>query len=60
MTDLERLARRYEAAQARTDERREALYTAIQEAHAGGRTLRAIAAETSLSFGRIHQILGGR
>jgi len=37
--------------------RRAALYAAIREAHASGRTYRAIAEETGLSFPRIQQIV---
>lgn len=44
-------------AEARLAEIREVEYAAIREANEDGMTLRAIAAETGLTFARIHQIV---
>lgn len=56
---LAQRVRLYQEATAELDRRRAELYTAIREAHADGVSLRAIAQETGLSFGRIHQIVRG-
>lgn len=54
---LRRLAADYRRATGQMEARRAALYAAIREAHASGRTYRAIAEETGLSFPRIQQIV---
>lgn len=55
--NLDRAAERYRKATERADAERETLYVAIREAHRGGMSLRAIAAQTGLTNPRIHQIV---
>jgi DNA-directed RNA polymerase specialized sigma subunit len=57
---LARAASDYHRAAERLEERRQVLYEAIRDAYADGRTLRAIAEETGLTFARIHQIVQNR
>lgn len=57
MTTLRRLAADYRQAESRYLERKDALYAAIRKAHAGGRSLRDIAAEVGLSPARVHMIV---
>lgn len=54
---LQQLATRYRKAEARVESTRDDLYAAIRKAHQEGQTLRAIAATTGLTFGRVHQIV---
>lgn len=54
---LAQRAQMYRNATEAVEDRRETLYTAIRKAHGNGASLRAIAAETGLSFARIHQIV---
>lgn len=54
---LAEFAIRYREQQGRTQEVRSALYDAIRAAHLEGMSVRAIARETRLSFGRIGQIV---
>ena len=60
MTKLSQATKRYAKAQADLEEAREALSDAIWEAQGQNQSLRSIAAEVGLSFGRIHQILAKR
>lgn len=56
MTELEIAARRYQRQRAAADRSYAALVPLILEARSSGMSLRAVAAVTGLSWGRIHQI----
>ncbi len=56
MTDLERVAKRYQRQRAAAAATYDELVPLIRAERAGGKTLRAIAETTGLSFARIHQI----
>lgn len=57
MKRLRQQAKRYRTAQDRLALERTVLYAYIITAHAEGMTVRAIAAETGLTFGRVGQIV---